>query len=99
MPADSPATCDIAGGPPSASAIARSLRDRPPLQYPSAAFRAKPLRSECFCHAKFQTVRSLHRDNNIETVEVSGLDARSRGSDYASGPCDGRVDKASGPIG
>src|SRR5438034_7484903 len=32
MTADNPATCDIAGGPRSASAKARSLNDRPPLQ-------------------------------------------------------------------
>src|SRR2546429_5089204 len=32
MTADNPAICEIAGGPRSASAKARSLNDRPPLQ-------------------------------------------------------------------
>src|SRR5947208_948579 len=39
------AICEIAGGPRSASAKARSLNDRPPLQWPYSTFCAKPHRS------------------------------------------------------
>src|SRR5205809_2269213 len=42
MTAGNPAACDIAGGPRSASAKARSLNDRPPLQWSYSTFCAKP---------------------------------------------------------
>ena len=43
MTAGNTAICEIAGGPRSASAKARSLNDRPPLQWPFSTFCAKPI--------------------------------------------------------
>src|SRR5438093_5052243 len=43
MTAGNTTICEIAGGPRSASAKARSLNDRPPLQWPFSTFCAKPI--------------------------------------------------------
>src|SRR5438094_9122795 len=43
MTAGNTTICEIAGGPRSASAKARSLNDRPPLQRPFSTFCGKPI--------------------------------------------------------